>query len=423
MSLALSTLLYEWRRYMAAVMALALSGLLVLAMTGVFIGIGKGFTAQIERSSADIIIMQPGATSLMGGPSGVPRRFIPLAYNHPQVIEVQPLDGAGGSFQSVKNVDATMSQAERARQGAPKQEFVQASIIDTTPGAVTIPTDYSQELVDALRQPYTVAIDETALVKLGVKLGDKALYNGQTVTVVGVTRGYPNMMSATIVMSRDTLRMLGQADTGARVGPLMVKLRDSAQAEIVAAQLNASGDGQWKAWTRQELADANAGAMFEEGILVIIIGGCVVLGTIIGVAITWQTLRGAIMANIKEFASLRALGVGMGSLNRIVMELSFWVGLVGVAAAIGLTLLVQMLAMANAVIIALPPVLLIVVGVIAAIVLTWLVSLLAMMGAVIIALPLSLLIIVGIGLIAIAMVSGLLSLGILKNSQPADLLR
>ncbi len=359
-------------------------------MTGVFIGIGKGFTATIERSSADIIIMQPGATSLMGGPSGVPRRFIPLAYRNPQVIEVQPLDGAGGSFQSVKNVDPTMSQADRARQRAPRQQFVQASIIDTTPGAVTIPTDYSQELVDALRQPYTVAIDETAVTKLGVKLGDRALYNGQTVTVVGITRGYPNMMQANIVMSRDTLRMLGQADTGPRVGPLMIKLRDPAQADRVAAQLNALGDGQWKAWTRQELADANAGAMFEEGILVIIIGGCVVLGTIIGVAITWQTLRGAIMANIKEFASLRALGVGMGSLNRIVMELSFWVGLVGVAAAIGLTLLVQMLAMANAVIIALPPILLIIVG-----------------G----------------GLVVIAMLSGLLSLGILKNSQPADLLR
>ncbi|HYC75312.1 ABC transporter permease [Brevundimonas sp.] len=390
MSLALSTLLYEWRRYMAAVMALALSGLLVLAMTGVFIGIGKGFTATIERSSADIIIMQPGAKSLMGGPSGVPRRFIPLAYRNPEVVEVQPLDGAGGSFQSVKNVDPTMSQADRAKMGAPRQEFVQTSIIDTTPGAVTIPTDYSQELVDALRQPYTVAIDETAIAKLGVELGDKALYNGQTVTVVGVTRGYPNMMQATIIMSRDTLRMVGQADTGPRVGPLMVKLRDPAQAERVAAELNAQGGGQWKAWTRQELADANAGAMFEEGILVIIIGGCVVLGTIIGVSITWQTLRGAIMANIKEFASLRALGVGMGSLRRIVMELSFWVGCVGVVAAIFLTWLIQMLAMANAVIIALPPVLLIIVG-----------------G----------------GLIIIAMLSGLLSLGILKNSQPADLLR
>jgi len=390
MSLALSTLLFEWRRYMAAVMALALSGLLVLAMTGVFIGIGKGFTAQIERSAADIIIMQPGAKSLINGPSGVPRRFIPLAYNHPAVVEVQPLDGAGGTFQSIKEVDPTRSQAERAAQGAPRQKFVQSSIIDTTPGSVTIPTDYSRELVDALRQPYTVAVDETALTTLGVKLGDKALYNGQTVTVVGVTRGYPNMMQPGVVMSRDTLRMVGQADTGPRVGPLMIKLRDPSQSKIVATQLNAMGNGQWKAWTRQELADANAGAMFEEGILVIIIGGCVVLGIIIGVAITWQTLRGAIMANIKEFASLRALGVGMGSLRRIVMELSFWVGVVGVAAAIGLT---------------------------------WLLSLFALSKAVIIALPLPLLIVVGGGLIAIAMLSGFLSMGILKKSQPADLLR
>ena len=141
----------------------------------------------------------------------------------------------------------------------------------------------------------------------------------------------------------------------------------------------------------QNNADANAGAMFEDGgILIIIIGGCVFLGTVIGVSITWQTLRGAIMANIKEFASLRALGVGMGSLRRIVMELSFWVGLVGVAAAIGLTTLVQWFALSNAVIIALPPILLVFVG-----------------G----------------GLIVIAMLSGLLSMGVLKNSQPADLLR
>ena len=167
-------------------------------------------------------------------------------------------------------------------------------------------------------------------------------------------------------------------------------IRDRARAEHVVAQLNAMGNGQWKAWTRQQLADANAGAMFEEGILVIIIGGCVVLGIIIGVAITWQTLRGAIMANIKEFASLRALGVGMGSLRRIVMELSFWVGMVGVGAAI---------------------------------LLTWLLSLFALSNAVIISMPPSLLLVVGGGLIGISMLSGFLSMGILKKSQPADLLR
>ncbi|WAC60737.1 ABC transporter permease [Brevundimonas sp. SL130] len=390
MSLALSTLLFEWRRYMAAVMALALSGLLVLAMTGVFIGIGKGFTAAIERSRADVIIMQPGATQLFGGGMAVPRRFIPLAYNHPEVLEVKAMEINGGSLQNVREIDPTMSQADRASQKAPRSKQVMVNVIDTQPGSVTIPVDYSDELVAALRQPFTIAVDESALTTLGVKLGDRAIYDGQTVTVVGVLRGYPNMMQPTIVMSRDSLRMLGQSWGNTMGGPLMIKLRDPSKADVVATQLNTIGKGQWKAWTRQQLADANAKSMFEEGILVIIIGGCVVLGVIIGVAITWQTLRGAIMANIKEFASLRALGVGMGSLRRIVLELSFWVGVVGVAAAI---------------------------------LLTWLLSLLAAMGAVIIALPFSLLLVVGIGLILIAMVSGLLSLGILKNSQPADLLR
>lgn len=390
MSLALATLIYEWRRYMAAVMALALSGLLVLAMTGVFIGIGQSFTAQTERSSADIIVMRPGVTNMLSGPSGVPRRFIPLVYNHPEVVEVQSFFTTGGTFQSVKDYNPTMSAAERARQKAPTQKFVMAGIIDTRPGSVTIPVDYSQELVDALRQPFTIAIDETSLPTLGVKLGDKALYNGQTVTVVGVLRGYPSMMQPMIVMSRDTLRMMGQGDSGPRTGPLMVKIRNPERTEAVADELNRMGKGQWKAWTRQKLAEANAGAMFEEGILVIIIGGCVVLGIIIGVAITWQTLRGAIMANIKEFASLRALGVGMPSLRRIVVELSFWVGCVGVVAAIGLT---------------------------------WLVKLLAAANAIIIGLPIGLLLFVGIGLILIAVGSGMLSLGVLKNSQPADLLR
>ncbi|MCA3716737.1 ABC transporter permease [Brevundimonas sp.] len=390
MSLALSTLLFEWRRYMAAVMALALSGLLVLGMAGVFIGIGKGFMATIERSSADVFVLQPGARSIIGGPSGVPRRFIPMVYNHPDVVEVMPLDGSGGSFQSLQEVDPTKSAADRAREGAPRQNFVQASIIDTTPGAVTIPTDYSPALVEALRQPYTVAIDETAVKSLGVKLGDKALYNGRTVTVVGILRGYPNMMQQTVVMSRDTLRMVGQADTGPRVGPLMVKIRNPADAERVVADLNAAGGGQWKAWTRDELAAANQGAMFDEGPLIIILGGVTFVGIVIGVAITWQTLRGAIMANIKEFASLRALGVGMGSLRWIVVELSFWVGVVGVAAAV---------------------------------LLTWLVALFAASQGVLIALQPDAIMMVGGGLIAIAMVSGMLSLGVLKNSQPADLLR
>jgi putative ABC transport system permease protein len=263
-------------------------------------------------------------------------------------------------------------------------------VIDAIPGYVTVPTDYSQSMVEALRRPYAVAVDQTALKRLGVKKGDKALYNGKTITIAVVTTGYPNIIQPTLVMSRDTLRMLGEADTGQRVGPLMVEIRDPARAEIVAAQLNKKGDGKFRAWTRQELADANSGAMLDDQIIGIMLGFSAFLGLLIGVAITWQTLRGAIMANIKEFASLRALGVSMGDLRNIVMELSFWVGIAGVFAA-GL--------------------------------LTWLVTLLATAGGVPMYFPPILIVVVAVFLVIIAVLSGFLSLGILKNSQPADLLR
>ena len=380
MSLALSTLLYEWRRYMAAIVALAFSGLLVLAQVGMFMGIGKAFTATIDRASADIMVLAPGSTGLFnGGPSGVPRRIMPVVQSHPDIIAVADLDGSGGRWQNVVEGDAPR-----------KTEFVQVSIIDAVPGAVTVPTDYSPELVEALRQPFGVAVDETALGRLGVKLGDKAIYNGKTVRVVAVTRGYPNMMQAGVVMSRDTLRMLGEASTGDRVGPLMVGIRPGADSERVVAQLNAQSRGQFKAWTRAELGEANQAAMFKESFIVIMLGFSLFLGILIGVAITWQTLRGAIMANIKEFASLRALGVSMGSLRAIVMELSFWVGIAGIFAA-GL--------------------------------LTWAVSLLATSGGLTMAFPIPMVAGVCIMLLVIALASGFLSLGVLKKSQPADLLR
>ena len=389
MSLALATLIYEWRRYMAAVVALAFSGLLVLAFVGMFMGIGKAFTAQIDRARADIMVLGPGATALFnGGPSGLPRRLMPVVIGHPEVVQVAPMDGSWGRFQNIVDVDPTAPPGTVPKNR--KNETVQVSVIDAIPGYVTVPTDYSDEMVETLRQPYTVALDQSALGRLGVKLGDKALYNGKTVTVAAVTTGYPNMMQPSMVMSRDTLRLLGEADTGPRVAPLMVKIADPARAEIVAAQLNILADGKFKAWTRSDLAEANEASMFKEQFISIILFFAVIMGAIIGIAITWQTLRGAIMANIKEFASLRALGVSMGSLRMIVMELSFWVGIVGIIAS-GL--------------------------------LTWGVSVLAGMGGLPMAFPVPIVTLIAIFLLLIAILSGFMSLGVLQKSQPADLLR
>lgn len=379
MSLALSTLLYEWRRYLAAVIALAVAGLLVLAMTGMFMGMSKSFTATIDRSPAEVMILPPEADSLFGNNSGQPRRIIPEVYGDADVLEVQTLNFNWAFWSNFPK------QGQKA-----KGDGVQVAIVDPVRGAVTLPSDFGDDLIEALQEPYSVIVDRSSLAKLGVQLGDKAKMNGRTVWVHAATSGYPSMFNALVFMSRQTAKLLGLYNDGARVGPLVVKIRNPTQARRVAAELNAMANGRYKAWSREELSTASQKSMLKQGGIVVMIGFSVVVGAFIGVVITWQTLQGAILANIREFASLRALGVSMGSLRLIVMELSLWVGVAGL-------LLTALLS-----------------GVV------WL---LAKSSGVPMYFPLFIDVPVAITLLIIAILSGALSLGILKKSQPADLLR
>lgn len=380
MSLALATLLYEWRRYSAAMVALAVAGLLILAQVGMFTGIVKGVTATLDRSRADLIIMPPKMESLINSGGGsLPSRLQPQIYMHPEVVEVAAWDIEGGRW---------VNHPKDGKKAV--TTYVDVNMVDTRPGAVTLPVDFTEATRQALMEPYAVAIDESQLGRLGVKLGDSASLNGKTVRVRAILTGYPNINNASITASRDTLRLLGMIQDNGKTGPLMVRLKDPARAEIVRDQMNRDANDKYRAWTRAELAQANQGALMKEQIIGLFITATVVIGAFIGIAITSMTLRGAILSSIKEFASLRALGVPMNALRGIVLELSLWVGVAGFIVTAVLT-----------------------VGV----------YLLALKGGVPMGFPLFWDIFVAVLLLVVAGLSGLFSLGVLKKSQPADLLR
>jgi len=389
MSLALSTLIYEWRRYLAAIISLAAAGLIVLSMVGLFMGIGQAFNAPITKSPADIMVLSPKATALFSGGAGLPRRIIPQIYMHPGVAEVMDLEGSGGLWQNDPN-SATSKRKGPAAQA--QRTFVQSFAVDTSEGSVTLPTDFGPDVRAALDEPYAIAIDETARGSLGVELGDKASLNGHTVKVRYLLHGYANIANAMVFMSRQTARLLGIGNSGPRVGPLMVKLKNPADALKIRDELNASPNAKnsYRAWTRAELAEANQQQLLKNNIIGIMLIGGLIIGGFVGMVITWQTLRGAIYANIKEFASLRALGVSMTSLRWVIMELSFWVGVAGLVVTFFLI---------------------------------WGTTVLAGFGGLPMAYPIQWVVIVAVLLLIVAVVAGFLSLGILKKSQPADLLR
>ena len=378
MSLALSTLIYEWRRYLGAVIALAVAGLLVLAMTGLFVGLSNSFTATVDRSPAQVMVLPPKAENLFGN-NTQPRHIIPEIYEQSDVLEVKPLNMSFGGW----------SNFPKDNQPA-KNDGVQIMIIDPEQGSVTLPSDFSAQIVEALREPFGAVVDRSNLAKLGVQVGDKAKINGRTVWVRAAIEGYPSIFSSMVFMSHQTAKLLSLVDDGPRVGPLVVRIKGSANAARVAAELNVLGKGQFKAWSRENLSDASQKAMLEDGGIAVMLGFAVVVGIFIGVVITWQTLQGAIMANIREFASLRALGISMGSLRLIILELSAWVGIAG----------------------------LLLTGILSGVV--WV---LAKTFGVPMDFPLFVDIPVAAALFVIAILSGIFSLGVLKKSQPADLLR
>jgi putative ABC transport system permease protein len=378
MSLAASTLIYEWRRYLAAVIALSVAGLLVLAMAGLFMGLSKSFTATVDRSPAQIMVLPPQAENLFGNNSQ-PRHIIPEIYEQPDVLEARAL---GMGFVAWSNFPRDDQPA--------KTEGVQVIVIDPEQGSVTLPRDFGAPIVEALRESLAVVADRSELKRLGVQVGDKGKINGRTVWVRATIDGYPSLFNSMIFMSRQTAKLLSLVDDGPRVGPIVVRIKDGANATRVAAELNALAKGRFKAWSREDLSDASQRAMLTDGGVAVMLGFAVVVGIFIGIVITWQTLQGAVMANLREFASLRALGVSMGRLRLIILELSAWVGVAGLLLTGALTGLVWILAKTCGVPMDFP---------------------------LFVDMP------VAVSLFVIALLSGVFSLRVLNQSQPADLLR
>jgi len=379
MSLALATLIYEWRRYLAAIIALAFSGMMVMTFSGMFAGIIHSELATWERSRADLIILPPNVKALVNSNASLPARVKPLIYLNPEVVDVEPISGNGAMWINV------------ARPGQKQvQTFVQTFGVQPYPNSVTLPRDFTEDQRIALMEPGAVAVDASGLVPLGVRLGDKASLNGASVWVRAILHNYQSAQQPIVVMSYTTMRQLGMQREGLRIGPLMVSIKDPARAEAVRDQLNRIGHGAYAAWTLKEFNQANEQAVMGEQIIGLLLGFAVFLAALIGVGVTSQTLRGAILSNIREFASLRALGISMGSLRLIVMELSFWAGIAGTIAALlftgGITLLGGTIGLP---IVVRPPT--------AAF--------------------------VCVMMMVIAIISGAMAMGILKKSQPADLLR
>jgi putative ABC transport system permease protein len=321
-SLARLGLIRDTRRFWTAVLAVAFSGLLFLVQAGLLLGIFGTISVVVDHSSAHLWVTSSNTPSFDLG------RMFPLRHEmtlrmHPDVMDVEPMLVGMASWRGSNN----------------RQIMITVIGMEIRPNSLGVPGVFSPEIKNSLAEPNAVVVDQVDVDKLQAAVGGVAEINDKAVHVVGITSDHRAIGGAYVFTSIETARRLMKLPSD-ETTYLLASIRDPAQVEAVRDTLWRAGDkSPYRVWSAEDfsissqaywLLESGAGASF---------GFSSLLGFLVGLVVTAQTLQAAVHASLREYATLRALGVSTGALGRIVLEQSFWIGVMGMmAAAIGAVL-------------------------------------------------------------------------------------
>lgn len=311
-SLARANLLFEWRRYTTAVFAVTFAGLLVVVQLALLLGLFGTVSTLIDRSEADLWVGFLNTQSVdMGRP--IHPGSDAEAWRHHGVARVERYVSAFGDLRRNDGVAV----------------LLQINVIETSDQALA----YSKLLTPAqrtlLREPGAILIDAADVRKLDAGVGTVVEINGRRARIAGVVEGIRAVGGVNVLASQATARLLAP-ESSSMVMFYLVALKPGYAPEVVAREIaDAAAFPRYSVWTAPEFSvRSQMYWLFESGVG-IGAGFAALLALLVGIVITSQTLSGAVLSSLKEFAALRSLGVSLGSLRRVVVEQAMWVGIVG----------------------------------------------------------------------------------------------
>lgn len=338
-SLARITLVREWRRFLPAILAVGFAGLFVLMQLMLLLGIFRTISVYIDRSTADLWVGYPDTRSVDLARNLSTRNEVFLRA-HPEVVAVESYLWSVGDL---RRADGSAAIATLVG-------------IDTRPAAHALARALTPADRQALDAPDTVLVDVSNLANLRTAIGETLEVNGRLVKVVGLTRGLNSIGGANVITSLATARSLAPSEGGSEeVGYFLVKLRDSAAADRVRSELSPhSIQPPYSVWTAAQFSKISQLYWLLESGLGLGFAFSAGIGLLIGIVITSQTLKAVIQSSIREYATLRALGVSVRSLRFVVLEQSAWVGVIGVTITSAIALAVIQLATASHILVSAP---------------------------------------------------------------------
>jgi putative ABC transport system permease protein len=300
-TLAFRNLFHDRLRFIATVIGIVFSIVLVTVQMGLYLGFGRTVTTMIDHASADLWIM-PRGTKCFEDPSLMDARERYRALSINGVAEVIPVVIGFADW--------------RMPSGATTPVFVIGSDLRT--GGLQ-PWNLVEGRIEALSTPRTVAVDQSYFDRLGISgMGATAEIRQQLVRVAVVTNGIRSFTTTPYVFM-DVNR--ARAHTGVAVDKatyFLIRLSPGADRDHVRGQL-LSYISNVDILTPAEFAErSRIFWLFGTGAGAALFAGAL-LGVIVGTVIVAQTLYSSTKEHLNEFATLRAIGSSRRYIYKVII--------------------------------------------------------------------------------------------------------
>ena len=327
LTLASRNLFHDSLRFIATLVGIVFSVVLVMVQMGLFFGFGHMVTTMIDHASADFWVVPKGA-KCFEDPSLLDIKLRNRVAALPGVARVTPLVIGFSDW--------------RLASGEMTPVFIVGA--DLGDGGLE-PWNVVEGDVRALSQGANVAVDRSYFDRLGVSgIGGTAEIRGRRVKVVALTDGIRSFTTTPYVFVDLKNARTYTGTPPDRAGDLLVRLNPGADRDKVMEALRGQvGDAevlsadQFRSRSRSFwLFGTGAGAALFAGAL---------LGVIVGTVIVAQTLYSSTKDHLNEFATLRAMGSSNSYIYNVIIYQALINAVIGfcIAAAIG-ALVVQMTA-------------------------------------------------------------------------------
>jgi len=301
LELVLANLRVRPFRTLISIVGVALGVVLVVLFTGLARGMSNDMAKRASNWKAEIVFTRPGANDLTSSNASVSTAYAA------RLIEIE---GVKSTVPVIRYITANSNQRWGIQQidGVEWQPFAEMNEMQILSGRAATAND-------------EVILDERYVKDQNVALGDKVEIFGRKYTAVGI---FAPPSGARIKMSLAAMQEALEAE--GKCTYILVKIKDGANAEEVAARINQALPGNKIQLTRDLIIDAQDRVPALNTFLRVLVG----LGAFVSTIFVLLSMYTTITERRKEIGILKSLGASKSFIIRVIEGEAFMIGVLGV---------------------------------------------------------------------------------------------